>query len=736
MLQGYIPFLPEGAEPINEHVAVYRHDGEIEFFTASGPIYSCREGDLYGLRLAQGILGTQTRSTPAQIARALNINRTTAYRNIEKYQEGGPSALIIDKKSNRAPYKLKGKTRQKVQKLLDEGYSLKSTASKVGVTEGCIRYAIRNGYIVRINKQDNRDAEINYKTKSASDRSLEDSRCSIGISAKRETERVLASIGEVIEAPVQFDSYEGVRHAGVLLALPVLASIGLLDAGKKVYGSLEKGYYGLQSILLTLAFMAFLRIKTPEQLKKYHPGELGIVLGLDRVPEVKTLRKKLKEMGLRNKAGEFLSCLSHKWSSEDEDVIGYAYIDGHVRPYHGRKHKIPKTHVARRRLCMSATTDFWVNDANCEPLFFVTAESNDSLLSMIENKLIPELKILSGRDRRITLVFDREGWSPKSFEKWFNQGVDIITYRKGKYDPWPSECFFEVESQVRGKPVKYLLGDRSIQVNKGFWLREVRRLCDDGHQTSIITTRQDLHFEEIARRMFFRWNQENFFRYMREEYSLDHLVTNDVENANIERLVPNPEKKEIKKHISNLKKDLVKKRNEYGEKAVKNDEKRRPTMRGFNIANAGLKKEIISLEKEIQKLEKDLKAIPSKITIKDLMAKHEIVRLELERKMITDAIKMICYRAETSLFNLIAPFFNRNNHEGRCFMKTVFQQPADIITDQEQGTLNINFHTMSTPRANQSLKQLCDVMNEESYVYPGTNLTMVFNAPHVANESA
>jgi hypothetical protein len=423
-----------------------------------------------------------------------------------------------------------------------------------------------------------------------------------------------------------------------------------------------------------------------------------------------------------------MSFLSKRWADEDKDVIGFAYVDGHVRPYNGRKHKLPKTHVARRRLCMSATTDFWINDANCEPLFFVTAEANDSLLSMLEKEVIPELKKLAGKGNRVTLVFDREGWSPKSFEKWFKTDIDVITYRKGKYDPWPEDCFTEVESHVRGKAVKYLLGERSIKISEDFWLREVRRLCDDGHQTSIITTRQDINCEQVALRMFFRWNQENFFRYMREEYALDHLVTNDVEPADVERLVPNPEKKEQRKLIKGLKRELEKLKKEYGDKAFQNDEMRRPTMRGFNIANPGYKKKILKLEEKIEQSEIDLKQIPDRIAVIHLLAKHEIVRLETERKMFTDGIKMICYRAETCLFNLIAPFFARNNDEGRAFLKSVFQQPADIIPDKEGRIMNVKFHTMSTPRSNRALKQLCDVMNQESYVYPGTRMTMAFTA--------
>ena len=724
MLQTHIQFLPEGAKPINDHVAIYCHDDQIEFYTASGPIYSCSKSDPYGFRLAQGIIGSHTTVTTAQLGKALNVDKATVYRNLKKYKKEGPAALIIDK-SNRQAYKLNAGKCRKVQRLLNKGYTLIAAANEVGVSEGCLRHAIKGGNIIRVKAQ-NRTSGSDDRAKNSSERSREDKNCALGIGTKRETERILASTGEMIEAKPSFSTIEGVRHAGVLLSLPVLSSLGYLETGKKVYGALRNGFYGLQATLLTLAFMAFLRIKSPEQLKGRSPGELGIVLGLDRCPEVKTLRKKMRELGLSNKAGEFISIFSKRWTDEDKETLGFVYIDGHVRPYHGRKHKLPKTHVARRRLCMSATTDFWVNDTNGEPLFFVTAEANDSLLWMLENEVLPELRQLSGEGNRVTLIFDREGWSPNSFKKWYNAGFDVITYRKGKYDPWPEECFMQVESNVRGKAVRYLLGQRSIKIGKDFWMREVRRLCDDGHQTSVMTTRQDLDIEQIARRMFFRWNQENFFRYMREEYAFDHLITNDMEPADVERMVPNPEKKEKRETIANLKRQLEKEKNEYGDKALKNEESRRRTMRGFNIANSGYKKRILSLEGEIEKAVADLKKIPDKIPIKQLLAGHEIVRLETERKMLADAVKMVCYRAETSLLNLIGPHFSRNKDEGRTFLKNVFQQPADIIMDEKHKILKVEFHSMSNPRSNRVLRELCDLMSEQSYIYPGTRLRLIF----------
>ncbi|MCF6248593.1 MAG: hypothetical protein L3J69_14735 [Desulfobacula sp.] len=378
---------------------------------------------------------------------------------------------------------------------------------------------------------------------------------------------------------------------------------------------------------------------------------------------------------------------------------------------------------------MPATTYFWVNGTNCEPLFFVTTEANNSLLSTVENDIIPELNRLSKNDR-VTLVFDREGWSPDRFFKWRKSGVDVLTYRKGKYKQWPKDCFIEVTSQVRGESVTYMLGERSIKINKKGWVREVRRLCDNGHQTSVISTRQDLSMEQVARRMFFRWNQENYFKYMREEYSLDHLVSRDVEQADVERMVPNPQKKQMTKECSKKLRQLNKKKEYYATKATNNDEKKCRTMRGFNISNYGLKTEIKRMEEEIESLKVQIKQLPDKIKIKEILNEDEIVRLETEKKRLTDAIKMTCYRAETEMIKIIekTKCFARTIDEGRVFIKKVFQQPADIIPNQDDGRLDVRFHTMSTMRENKALKELCSIVNKENFSYPGTKLKLVFKA--------
>jgi hypothetical protein len=93
-----------------------------------------------------------------------------------------------------------------------------------------------------------------------------------------------------------------------------------------------------------------------------------------------------------------------------------------------------------------------------------------------------------------------------------------------------------------GRAVSYELAQRHVQLLPGFRLREVRRLCASGHQTAIVTTREDWPIELVAYRMFERWTQENFFRYMRQHFALDALVSYAVEPADPERTIQ-PERK-------------------------------------------------------------------------------------------------------------------------------------------------------------------------------------------------
>ena len=730
-MQMQFPLPPFEAQNISSLLAIYRENGQIFFYNGSSPIYFCAEEDKEGIRIASVLFSTLELASVNELSDALGIHRTTIFRNRIKLEEHGIASLLdLRKTEDRTPYKVTGDKKETIQESLDTGLSIRQAAREAGITEGAIRYGIRKGRITRPVKDQSsggNGVEENQEDLSGSfQRSEKDQNCTGGVAVKRLVERSIARTGELREAAPEFLPAEAVPGGGVLLALPALLGEGLLKTGEKVYGGLKNGYFGLKSILLVLAFMALLRIKTVEQIRSKSPGELGILLGLDRAPEVKTLRRKLKELGGYNLAAVFKGELAKYWAEKEPDSLGYLYIDVHVRPYHGRKHTLPKTHVARRRLCMPATTDFWVNDTKNDPLFFVTAPANDGLLSMIDQEICPEVRSLVADDRRITLIFDREGWSPKYFKKWAKEGFDVITYRKGRYEQWAEDDFSKISEINNGKRVTYLLGEKTIELGKGFMVREVRRLCDDGHQTSIISTRFDLSPFTVAIRMFDRWRQENFFRYMRHEFALDSLCTYDTDLADPNRMVPNPEKKGKEKELAPIAKHLHDLERDYGKNIIENEYASDTTIEEIRKTHTEKEEEIAALKEQCEQIKTLMRAMPERVKVKQILEVENIVGLETERKTFTDIIKMIAYRAETTLAEIIEPFFVRHENEARSFLKKVFQMQADIIPDRENQSLTIRLHGMPTWREQESLATLCDFLTSQEICFPGTDLQLYF----------
>ena len=584
--QFHLPTTPGGAQEINDRVAIVRGETHVAYFASGVPVFVHAPDDVVGQRVAAAQLMELGLAQQTELSAALDLDRSTLYRQHQKLTQGGVLGVVDGKRGPRGPHRLTPEKQREAAQLLSAGASMRHVARQLGVTEGAIRHARKRGLL----PVDAAPPEA-PAVEGPSARSRRAAQAAGGIAVARHTERAQARLGQLTEAPPQFVPSESVRYGGALLALPALLALGLLEVGEQTYGALKKGFYGLRAMLLVLAFMALLRIRTPEQLQGHPPGELGVLLGLDRAPEVKTVRRKLWELAARERASTFSRRLAERWVQEQSESVGLLYVDGHVRPYHGHARTIPEAWVARRRLCMPATTDFWVNQQDGQPLFVVTAPANDDQIAMLRGEVLPEVRRLVG-DRRVTLAFDREGWSPNFFQDAYRLGFDILTYRKGHYPPWPDSDFQEITSVIDGRSVTYELAEQRCEWLPGFVLREIRRRCAHGHQTAVVTTRMDLPIEVLAYRMFERWTQENFFRYMRAHFALDALVTYAAEPADPTRTIPNPARKALTTQIAAARAQLKQLEEQYGHAARSNREARRRTMRGFQVAHADLQRQI------------------------------------------------------------------------------------------------------------------------------------------------
>jgi hypothetical protein len=718
-----LPVHPEGAQEVNATVAIHRSHGQVAYFAAGVPVFCHAETDPVGRRLAAVQLDALGLATQAELQAALGLHRTTLFRSARKLQAGGVAGLLGQRPGPKGRHKFTPAKQAEAQRLLEQGRAIRAAATALGVSEAILRHALHRGELRRPQPA---PLPAGIGPRQRSDR---DTRPRGGIAVHRAGDRVLAATGGLAEAAPRFEAAEGVRGAGVLCALPALLHQGLLTVGAQAYGRLRNGFYGLRATLLTLALMALLRVRTPEQLASQAPGEIGRLLGLDRVPEVKTLRRKLHELAGKRQAQAFHHGLAARWIAQDPDTLGFLYVDGHVRPYHGHQHRLPEAHVARRRLCLPATTEFFVNDQQADPVFLVTAPANDGLLRMLRTEVLPELRRHLGSARRVTVIFDREGWSPTFFAELLRDGFDLLTYRKGKSRRWPAAAFAEVKGTVGGRTVQYTLAEKRVRLRNGLKLREVRRLTASGHQTAVLTSRTDLAALDVAARMFARWQQENFFRYLRHSFALDALVTYAAEPADPTRTVPNPQRRQLKRALAKVQQTLTAQEQAYGTQALTNPEGRRPTMRGFKIAHGKLAQTIRRLQARIDRLRGWLQALPARVPIGELQSPETVVRLAPEAKLLTDSIKLTAYRAETSLARLLGPAYARTEEEGRALLREVFTSPADLLPDEAARILRIRLHSLANPRSNRALAALCEALTATDTCFPGTKLRLVYEPP-------
>ncbi|UCF91421.1 MAG: helix-turn-helix domain-containing protein, partial [Desulfobacterales bacterium] len=704
----------------------YREEGDLRVIFANGiPLLHYAQDDKAAHQYAMVHLVETGLASQQEVAEAFGCSRLTIFRAQNKYNEGGMVALMPKKRGPKDGSKVNQAKTRRILALKEKGLTNVAIGCRLGLKEDTVRKALkRMGWsppqmATQIElAMEPKPCRIDPVAASAS----EQMRSAITESPVLDTDagrdeivkdlseleqvsydadpshrvldRALARVGLLQDALPVFRSGSNIPCVGVLISIPALIESGVFTAARRIYGDLGASFYGLRTILVTLLLMALLRIKRAERLKEHAAADLGRLLGLDRVCEVKTLRRKLDCLAAKNHAVIFGQELAKTRLQRREGTLGFLYVDGHVRVYNGTR-KLTKAYVTQKRLAMPATTDYWVNDQQGDPIFVVTAPANDGLVKMLPS-ILQEAKSLIGENRPVTVIFDRGGWSPKLFVQLIKQRIDIITYRKGKTEPIPVDHFYPMAAEIEGKKIEYRLHERSVAFFKGqLWLRQVSRLNPSGHQTHIITSRQDLSALTIAYRMFERWRQENYFKYMAEEYALDAMVDYDIEEEDLERLVPNPKRKEINRERNKIQAELEKLQRDYGLEALRNKEAQRPTMRGFKAAHSAIGQKIEALKQRELELKALYEQTPAKVPLKDTLDNQTVYRLRREKKHLTDLIKMVAYQAETDLLSLIRNEYARADDEGRTLIHSALKSSGDLQVKGNE--LRIILNPLSSP---------------------------------------
>ncbi len=736
MPQQILSMIPKGTTPINDVVSVWRDEEKLVYFLGIYPIYFHRPDDrnLFQLFTAQLIESGACRQI--EIIKTFGVSKNSVIRSQRKLRSGGFQAFFKKRQGHKGGHVLTPEVLEQAQSLLDRGYTRQEAAEELEIRCDTLRKAINDGRLQETKSADT--VATNKSSRSEADAAAADG---MGIACTRPAERFLASVGKIKGAAVEFKPCPDVPNGGVLCALPGLLANGLKE-GIDLLGKVN-GYYSVFHILLLLSFMSLCRIKTTEKLRGHSPGEFGILTGLDRIPEVRCLRSKMDELSAGNAAEEWAVHLSRHWMEGDPDSAGTLYIDGHVRVYHGRLTRPPRRFVSREQLCLRGTTDYWVNDAVGRPFFVVEKAIDPGLLKTLEDNIVPRLlndipnqpadqeldenPLLS----RFIIVFDREGYSPAFFGRmWKKYRIACITYHKFPDKDWPEEWFAEHEVQMPdGKIVTMKLAEMGTLVGSGkdaVRMREVRKLTESTHQTSMISTVCDLPHEFLASRMFSRWCQENFFRYMMEHFAIDLLQEYGTESFPDTEQVINPAWRELNRTQNSVANKLRYRRASFAEMTMHPASEDNPSKyQKWVKKKSEMMEDVEHYEHELERLKAETKETPKHIEWREMEAKDKFFHLLPGRKCLMDTIRMIAYRTETSMAGSLINS-TIDSAAARRILQDLFVTEADILPEPENKCLRIRVHSSSRATTNRSLSKFFEVLNESETIYPGTGLRIIY----------
>lgn len=736
--QSLIPGFPVGAQRIGESLSILQRDGQVIYFVGGDNYFSHPQDDVKSRRFVLASLMESGHVRAVDLEGApLCIAHRTLMNWVGQYRKNGSVSFFRNAPIAR-PSVMSAQVRAQCAALLADGLRPSVVARRVGIQESTLRKAIKRQAIAVLPEfGDSHAQQIAGSTQALStkaERSRDDAQAAdaMGMACTRADERVAAAVGLAQCATTRFEPGQDVQMAGLLTGLPALCANGLLS-GLGRYLRLAPGFYSALHILLVLGFMALGRIRRPEGLRHIPPGEFGKVIGLDRVPEVRTLREKIAVLAATGDPGAWMKELSKSWMEGDPEEAGYLYVDGHVRVYNGELATLPRRYVSRERLCLRGTTDYWVNDAVGRPFFVVSKAVTEGLADALLKDIVPELLLSvpqqptaaeldrDPQQHRFVMVFDREGATHSLLSQLWQQRIAALTYRKNVKDVWPEGEFIEQEVLAPGGGSTHMkLSMRQTTLGAGkatIPVTEVRRLTSSGHQTAVITTAQRLDPTLIASRMFSRWCQENFFAYMMQHYDLDGLIEYGVQSLPGTLRVVNPAWRKL---------DVALKKARLAERKLQAQVATSTLDDGVDIQKKAEILEAMQVaQEELKQLRLERKETPRKVTIDSLPEEQRPNELLPLGKMFCDTVKMIAYRAETAMVALLRRHL-KNEAEARALIRDLLVASADIEPDEVAKTLTIRIHHMANKMQDKAVAALLDDLTKQAFCHPETGAKMIY----------
>jgi len=233
--------------------------------------------------------------------------------------------------------------------------------------------------------------------------------------------------------------------------------------------------------------------------------------------------------------------------------------------------------------------------------------------------------------------------------------------------------------------------------------------------------------------MFSRWRQENFFKYLRDEYLIDALVDHQIEPDDPTREIPNPKWAAADDKLREARAEITKlQRAAFVGDTLDALDGSAPRQREAVAKLPSRHRAVWVAMQRALILSKRRDRIPRRVPV-GKTTDEPIIKLATHRKHLSNLLKMVAYQAESALTNAVTPHYSRADEEGRTLVQTALASAADITVTPSE--LVVTLAPLSSPHRSRAIAALCEKLSATRTVFPGTRLRLRYAVAGVAADA-
>src|SRR5271166_4171750 len=501
------------------------------------------------------------------------------------------------------------------------------------------------------------------------------------------------------------------RYAGAMLVHAYLDRIGaeaILAAA--LPPALARPRYDDLGLLTATALAFALGASSAEGTKHLIPAQAGILAGIGRLPDPRTLRPRLAAIAEACDPLALQRQLAAAMLAADAPGLHVYYVDDHFVPYEGAK-PVPKGWNTKRRHAQPGRADTMVTDYLGRAVAFATGEPSG--LSATLPPVLAQLRQVLGEQAKIMLGFDRGGSYPVAFRAIRDARADWVTWRRAPLAPVTAAPRRYWAARGDGKPAEVLtLADEMVAIKDYGQARQITLFEDGGPVLQVLTSDLTAPAAALLSWLRCRWRIENLFKYLEAHYGIHWLCDYHAGTQDDDHLIANPERKAARARLREAEAALATAERELATLLTSPE----LSAAAKNKAIPAAEKKITTAAEAVTAAKAALKKIPAKLPASQVTPGAQKAILATRRRSLQMVLRLLAAAAEHWLGNRLNDYL-RDPDEYRAITRHLLH-PGGTITSTPRA-ITVTLDPPAAPRTARALGLLIEEINATPPRMPG-----------------